>query len=426
MPYGNFYVGRGGFFSKKMGGGGVHRINNVPYVAGSLTNQYISGSGVGASSIANRRAKINRATLCCLPQISYDNYNPFSVIFLLENTVYTYDAYVVDTLNYYWNTYPVEFRRYLIIPSDVNINTGASITSNAEIIANNIAILNKFYNLGCRLFVGFSRSTILTGVLSWFNNHPDARGISLSSSSPTLDIPKLVYRLQPSDQTIVDSLASQLTSAAHIYYLYTNPEVASSALLSYLNLTYPGKVIPYPVSSDADLTFSLISTYFAGSSASDVSIMYLFNDTQQQQYLNLFTTINPLPVTTYDIAISGIPLLPHPDAVLNYNYMSYQSLSTSLLFRNGLNALGNSFANAVPNCLLMINKCSYIEGVSPLVNINTISSHNSVLQFNANKDLLYYSILNQGYVYNGSTYVFKNKFMYFNDPIIGIYTLNLI
>jgi hypothetical protein len=64
MPYGNFYVGRGGFFAKKMGGGGVHRINNVPYVAGSLTNQYISGSGVGASSIANRRAKLNRARAC--------------------------------------------------------------------------------------------------------------------------------------------------------------------------------------------------------------------------------------------------------------------------------------------------------------------------------------------------------------------------
>jgi len=333
---------------------------------------------------------------------------------------------VVDTLNYYWNTYPSEFSRYLIIPSDVNINTGVTLTTNSEIIANNIAFLNRFYNLGCRLFVGFSRSTILTGVLDWFNNHPDARGISLASSSPTLNIPKLVYRLQPSDRAIVDSISTYLTAARYIYYLYSSPEVASSALLSYLNITYPGKIKPYPVSSDADLTNPLISTYFAGYNSSDVSVIYLFNGTQQQKYLDLFTTINPLPVTTYDIANSGIPLLPLPEAVLNYNYMSYQSLSTSLLFRNGLNALGNSFANAVPNCLLMINNCSkYVEGVSPLVNINTISSHNSILQFDENKDILYYSILNQGYVYNGTIYVFSNKFMYFNDPIIGNYTLNL-
>lgn len=41
---------------------GGNRITNQPT---SLFNTYISGSGVGASSISNRRSKKNRASACC-------------------------------------------------------------------------------------------------------------------------------------------------------------------------------------------------------------------------------------------------------------------------------------------------------------------------------------------------------------------------
>ena len=67
MPYGNFYFGKDGFFYKKMGGAGGRKnpalgvICNTPQ---DLNNRYIAGSGVGASSIANRRAKLQRATKC--------------------------------------------------------------------------------------------------------------------------------------------------------------------------------------------------------------------------------------------------------------------------------------------------------------------------------------------------------------------------
>jgi hypothetical protein len=70
MPYGSLYYGKTGFFYKKMGGGGVSRIPQVSCNASStaiysMHQQYISGAGVGASSVATRRAKRLRSTTGC-------------------------------------------------------------------------------------------------------------------------------------------------------------------------------------------------------------------------------------------------------------------------------------------------------------------------------------------------------------------------
>ena len=66
MPYGSLYFGKQGFFFKKAATAGNSRIAfglncNAPQ---NLDNRYISGSGVGASSVANRRAKQRRSTTC--------------------------------------------------------------------------------------------------------------------------------------------------------------------------------------------------------------------------------------------------------------------------------------------------------------------------------------------------------------------------
>jgi hypothetical protein len=61
MTYGNFYYGKNGFFFKKSGiVGNRHNpalgLNcNQPQ---DINNRYIPGSGVGASSTAQRRAKL--------------------------------------------------------------------------------------------------------------------------------------------------------------------------------------------------------------------------------------------------------------------------------------------------------------------------------------------------------------------------------
>jgi hypothetical protein len=67
MPYGNFYVGKDGFFYKKMTGGGNRRNFSIDAICNqpqNVFNKYVPGAGVGASNIMNRRAKLIRATSC--------------------------------------------------------------------------------------------------------------------------------------------------------------------------------------------------------------------------------------------------------------------------------------------------------------------------------------------------------------------------
>ena len=67
MPYGNFYVGKSGFKYKKQTAGGSRYNNPIGVITGvpaDVNNKYVPGAGVGASSIATRRAKLNHATLC--------------------------------------------------------------------------------------------------------------------------------------------------------------------------------------------------------------------------------------------------------------------------------------------------------------------------------------------------------------------------
>ena len=66
MPYGNFYVGKGGFQYKRSGGGGNRKNPPIGLITGAyanVNNTYVPGAGVGASSIATRRAKLLRSTI---------------------------------------------------------------------------------------------------------------------------------------------------------------------------------------------------------------------------------------------------------------------------------------------------------------------------------------------------------------------------
>jgi hypothetical protein len=67
MPNGSYWVGRGGFNYKRSGGGGNHRIFSLGAIANrpqDVNNKYVPGAGVGASSIATRRAKLLHSTVC--------------------------------------------------------------------------------------------------------------------------------------------------------------------------------------------------------------------------------------------------------------------------------------------------------------------------------------------------------------------------
>jgi hypothetical protein len=69
MTYGNFYFGQNGFFYKKKTAGGLRWNPSIGLICNksqNIWNKYVSGSGVGARSVATRRAALLRANKPCL------------------------------------------------------------------------------------------------------------------------------------------------------------------------------------------------------------------------------------------------------------------------------------------------------------------------------------------------------------------------
>ena len=64
MPYGNFYYGKNGFFYKKSGATGARYNPSLGAICNQpqdVNNRYVPGAGVGASSVAQRRAMLINA-----------------------------------------------------------------------------------------------------------------------------------------------------------------------------------------------------------------------------------------------------------------------------------------------------------------------------------------------------------------------------
>jgi len=91
------------------------------------------------------------------------------------------DITLDKTFKYYWNK-----KKYPSLPFKP-----FPIVNTVGLVSKNIELLDKYYAKGFRLFVGFSRSQIIEGVLSWFENHPDAIGISTRSNASFLAIKKI-------------------------------------------------------------------------------------------------------------------------------------------------------------------------------------------------------------------------------------------
>ena len=364
-------------------------------------------SSVTASSIASVTS-----TLILITIVSNTS------LLLLDKINYNSDINIRETFNYYWNLYPDLFGKIQILYTDIDEN-GNPISDNKIIIENNIKYLNEYYNKGYRVFVGFDRSTVLAGVLPWFKNTGlEAKGISLTSSAGSLDIPKPVYRLQNNDNETINSLKFILNDASKIYYIYSEGEVASISILLYLEKLYPNKIIPYPVKVDSsNLTLPNIKELQSLNDESRTNPMYIFINSQENDFLNLFNDSYPMPNSTYDILLSNLAIINETskNALVNkYNYLFNISFSTSQLYRDGLKDVNINFSTFVPNALLLINNLA-ING-----NILTLPSHNSILEFNENNDIKYFTFLNTIYSKDEKNeYYYKDFFYSVYDPIVG-------
>ena len=338
---------------------------------------------------------------------------------LLMQKYLALDQSILKTFNYYWDKYPDLYQRIQVLFTDVDEN-GNQIMDYSKIIENNIKYLNEYYNKGYRLFIGFDISNVLAGVLPWFENTGlEAQGISPSSTADSLNIIKPVYRLEVGKNRILKYLLSSfLNDASKIYYVYSEGGLTPEGTLLYLKINYPDKLIPYPVKPDSsNLTLSNIKELYKDADEKSLTIQLIYINTQQSDFVNLFNDSYPMPTITYDLYTSIKPIINESskNALVNkYKPLDNISFSTSQLYRDGLYTLKNNFFPSVPNSLLLIN-CICLQQ-----NINSLPSDNSILEFNEDNDVKYFTSLILVYSKDDKgNYYYKEDFYSVYDPIVG-------
>ncbi len=338
-------------------------------------------------------------------------------IALLELTggYVTNDSAMQKTIMYYLTTTSKTFEPISIYNTGGNLNT-------------TLNMLETYYNQGVRIFIGFSRSTIVSGVLDWFNSHPDAIGISTTSSANSLaTVKKNIYRLQIVDSYILDSISvplqNTISSSGKIYYMYTYGEQAAQEVLDILNSTYgASNIIGYPVLKDnSNLTQQDLINFFINThtvSANDSVVVYLIDGDQRQIYVDYFFGELSIPANQYDILGVNFPSINFETTTLNnlYNVLTIENITKSYLWKAGLEYLGDTnFSSNSLNALYMAT--SFVNNQDVL----SLYSYTSCLQFTQYNDCKFGSVAS--YIYRDGLFVYN--FIYSVDPIYGqlYYTL---
>jgi hypothetical protein len=310
-------------------------------------------------------------------------------------------------MSFYWKNYQKEFKGFPIINTNGDIDY-------------TIVLLNKYYQLGYRYFLGFNYSSEVSKVLTWFNEHPDAKGISPASTAPILSIPKNIYRMAPTDDYILDSILPQLESSSKIYYIYSEDEIATLNVLEILNNipSIQTKLVSYSVKKDnSNLTVSDLQNLFQMADSTQSVLLYLFSE---NIYFDLYSEGLSFPGQQYDII--GIPPSITGESInqLNnkLNVPIFKGTNTSIIWREGYYQLGSTNYNTtVLNTLHLLNYFVVKE------NIENINSHFGVLQFDpVSKDIIYPSFLIE--TFKNGNYI--SSFLSVNDPLLGKYQANFI
>ena len=404
-------------------------INDLASPCDIMSYNYVNKTNNGLSLLVYQFTYINNNKLYTPQIIYYKNEN--GQLFSAPITNYTYnpvtaytilppsgptktaaallelngnvDRDILETLYYLWSS-TTNFIQMPIYDTSGNVDI-------------TLQLLQQCYDNGIRLFLGFSRSTMLNAVLGWFNTHPDAIGVSTFSTADTLSIQKNIYRLQTVDsfilQTIEQVLETTIQNSGKIYYVYSSGELAATNVLTYLNNTYGiGNVLGYAATT-ANLTVSDLNTFYTGITSNDIIVIYLFVGTQHQDYINLFdASLNSpcinIPTSQYDISQEGFPIITLSTTTLNnlYHVLVSENITTSALWSSAFTYLDNSFSPNTLNALYMLTQFSQNQSVY------TLSSYNGALQFNEYNDIKYGSFA----VYNYDD-GYKINYIYCDDPL---------
>ncbi len=337
--------------------------------------------------------------------------NKIVALLELTNGSVTTDNNTKDTLYYYWSN-SNDFPKFPIY------NTDGSLEKTIE-------LLQKYYDEGFRIFLGFSRSNIVSGVLPWFLEHPDAVGISLSSSSESLSIKKPIYRLQATDVFMIEFvslLAFQIVKArGRIFYFFSDGEEATAEAYQLLvNNFSEQQIIKYPVPPDgSNLTQEQVKTFLETNNLAlnDVIVTYFFVNEQRQQYFSIFDENYSFLNKQYDITGSNIPVIPEDKVnyFRNYNILLVDNIVTSQLWNQAQDYLGSKFSINALNALYLMDNLQKEQ------DLKKVYSYNSILEFNKNNDILYPALTIYFIPGNRTTYYPYAKVN--NDPIYSDYVV---
>jgi hypothetical protein len=294
-----------------------------------------------------------------------------------------------------------------------------------ELINKTIVLLDKYYSDGYRIFLGFSRSTILKGINDWFARHPDT--VALSCFSTTIDSEiidrtnKNVYRLEYSDNYIVDSVLTKIENTYDkMFYIYSGNENAAINIRKYISENETGEFLSYNIDISGNYTASKINDFFAANNAdvNSVVILYVFDE---QKYFDLYNSHDLIhyPKIQYSILNQSTPIITGVDAkekLNGINYILTASPNSSRIWRDNASYLSNKFNTDTNSASLLdaIKMIQYLQNGKP---INVLGSNNGTLQFNDKGDRMFPSYLNETYNKDSNTFV-KNSIL-FDDPLLG-------
>jgi len=323
----------------------------------------------------------------------------------LTGTYSIIDNATANTFKYYWDKkkYPsLPFKPFPIV------NTGG-------LIDKTLILLDKYYAKGFRLFVGFNRSNILVNVLDWFNNHPDAVGISVNSIANSLAIKKNIYRINIDTkiglkQQLLENIKQN--PSLSIYCTYIKDDAYSQDFYNYFKNQPIIKERLIGCEFINNPTREELDKYLVNSTKLD----FLLNGMTNIQLLSLFNEPNseilPYIYDTYGGILPEFTQIQADNLKGNYAFFLFRGINTSLLWRRGLEDLTN--ANFSVNGFDTLQVQNYLSAKkSP----DLLEGAAGVLQFNpVTKDRKYINITRYDFT-KEKKYILNS--IIFDDPLLG-------
>lgn len=319
-----------------------------------------------------------------------------------------------NTFKYYWNISKRMGLKYKKFP----------VYDTKGDVALNLKYLDKLYKCGYRIFIGFSRSSILKQVLPWFNAHPDAIGISATSTAYSLAVKKHIYRMTPIDAGMQialenDILINQDQVPIKIYFLYQKDEFFSTEYLkSFQDNAKIAQYLNVCTFTDKIMT-SQLDNYLQNSTTKDIIVNGLVDINLLDVFNKVNYTISP---KIYDNIGSN-----HPDFNQNqannlsnkYSYFSYKGVNSSYLWRQGddYSNKNNIIFSPLGLDILQVN-----QNLRKRKHPNYLAGNYGILQFDPiTKDRKYFSVTRENFK-NGEWNISS---IIFDDPTYGQIVSNI-